>query len=122
MREEANSLKDQVARLEEELAKICFTCDSALSRVGELQSNAAEFEASKPLLRAEVIEAFRNSQEYADEVGSKAASKIHATYLATEKYLKECPDGCFDDFVDFYLAEEEKAQTATEDVGSLVGE
>lgn len=54
---------------------------------------------SKDAVRAEAVETFRSSQEYVTEVGSKAAAKIHDTYLVAEKYLKDHPDGDFDDFI-----------------------
>lgn len=52
------------------------------------------------------MQMFRNSKEYATKLGAKAAAKIHDTYLAVEKYLRERPEGGFDDFVEFFLAEE----------------
>lgn len=108
-----------MTQLEQELATARASKDSAFRRVRELKISTAKFEASKPVIRAEAVEAFQSSEEYINEVGSKAASKFHGTYPAAEKYLKKCPDGGF--VVDFFLAEE-KAQIEAEAAGSPVPE
>lgn len=116
--DENKGLRDQICQLEQELAKSRASEGSVLQRVGELEGAVAEFEMSKVGIRAEVVNEFRRSQKYVDEVGLNVASKIHDTYLAVEKYFKDRLDGGFDDFVDFFLAEEEKSRNADEAAGS----
>lgn len=68
--------------------------------MGELEGVIAEVEVSKAGIRVEAVDEFHRSQEYVNEVGSKAVSKIHDTYLVAGKYFKDRPDDGFDDFVD----------------------
>lgn len=106
--EENAALKARVERLEQELSEARCAEEKALVQVGELTRKVKGFEASREALKLEAVDAFRSSTEYAEEVGAKAAAKIHDTYVVAEKFLKEQPDGGFDGFIEVFLAAEEE--------------
>lgn len=111
--EENAASTSRVAQLEQELARSQTSEDIALTRVRKFEATAANLENVRASLQAEAVEMFRGSAKYATELGTKAAEKIHETYVVAEKYLKEQSDGDFDGFIEvFLIAEEEKARAS----------
>ncbi|XP_074367546.1 uncharacterized protein LOC141707987 isoform X2 [Apium graveolens] len=109
---EIGELRDQIivkdtsiSRLNKHPSEVTTRAENAEKEAADLKSELAELRKQISAVRreAEVIAAYKNSEEYDRAISNAGAPKIGRCWVITEKYIKTNPEANWDNFVEEFI-------------------